>query len=377
MKQYLLPLLLTVSGLAQAQQPFSYTIKGQLGKVSAPAKVYLVRGLTVLDSTAVKNGAFELKGTTGELSTADLILRKSGRLGSLYGPLGDRTRVFLEPGTIAVTSPDSLAHATMKGGPNTTDYLRLGEALKPAIASMQAFGAESMKVPESQRQSPAFKERMQAAFAGLNKQFGDATYAFIKMNPNSWVSLDALQGMQMMDLPQYATVAPLYEALSPELRNSAAGRKYGELVKGLKAVAVGALAPDFSQQTPDGKTVSLRDYRGKYVLVDFWASWCGPCRQENPAVIKAYNEYKGRNFEVLGVSLDEAKNRAKWVKAIADDQLPWAQVSDLKGWENAAARQYQVTGIPQNFLIDPNGKILAINLKGEELRAALAQYVRP
>ena len=372
MKKFLLPLLLTVSGLAQAQQPFSYTIKGRLNTISAPAKVYLVRGFTVLDSAALKNGTFEIKGTIAEPVSAELILCKKGHLNTLYGYL-DRTHFFLEPGTTVVTSPDSLAHATAKAGPATADYLRLQKSLQRVLEREEIFLNELQKVSEQQQQIPSFKAQVENQFESFRKQINALTYAFIKANPGSWASLDALAGMP---LPAYATVGPLYEGLSPQLRNSAVGRAYGELVKGLKTVAVGAQAPEFAQQTPDGKTVSLRDYRGKYVLVDFWANWCGPCRQENPAVIKAYNEYKSRNFEVLSVSLDDEKARAKWVKAIADDQLPWTQVSDLKGWENAAARLYHITGIPQNYLIDPNGKIVASNLKGEGLREALAQYIK-
>ncbi|MBT9393890.1 AhpC/TSA family protein [Hymenobacter sp. NST-14] len=376
MKKLLLPLLLTISSLAQAQQPFSYTVKGKLGTLSAPAKVYLMRGFTVLDSAAVKNGAFEIKGTAAEPVSADLILRGNGRLGDLFGSLGGRTRLFLEPGTVIVSSSDSLAHSIIKGGPVNADFARLNAATQPVIDQIQAFGTGAAKASEQERQDAASRERLQKQFESFNKQMAATTYAFIKANPGSWASLNALMEIQMLDLPAYGTVGPLYEALSPQLRNSSAGRVYGELVKGLKTVAVGAQAPEFAQQTPDGKTVSLRDYRGKYVLVDFWASWCGPCRQENPAVVEAYNEYKGRNFEVLSVSLDDEKGRAKWVKAIAEDKLPWTQVSDLKGWQNAAARLYRITGIPQNYLIDPNGKILASNLKGEGLREALAQYVK-
>ncbi|RPD47606.1 AhpC/TSA family protein [Hymenobacter sediminis] len=376
MKKHLLSLLLVAPWLASAQTAIPFTVKGKLGTLNAPAKVYLLRGMTVTDSTTIKNGAFELKGTTESPVMVELIMRRNGRLGSLYGPPGDRARLYLEPGTTQVSSPDSLAHATVKGGPLNTDFARLNASIAPIMANIQAFGAEMQRATDQQRQDPAFTEKLKSRFEEFNKQIATANYAFIKANPNSLVSLDALVLMRMMDLPQYATVAPLYEALSPALKNTPRGREYGELVKGLKAVAIGAPAPDFTQQTPDGKTVSLRDYRGKYVLVDFWASWCGPCREENPTVAKVYSEYKGRNFEVLGVSLDREKDRAKWVKAIQDDKLTWTQVSDLKGWENAAARSYSVSGIPQNYLIDPTGKIVAANLKGDDLKATLAKYIK-
>jgi peroxiredoxin len=213
-------------------------------------------------------------------------------------------------------------------------------------------------------------------FASLNKEYAQATFAFIKANPTAWVSLESLEQLKMIVPPQYAEVAPLYEAFSSELKNSPPGRFYGDMLKSLKLTAIGAEAPNFTQQTPDGKQVSLADYRGKYVLVDFWASWCGPCRQENPAVIKAYNAYKGRNFDILSVSLDKEDGRDKWLKAIQDDQLTWTQVSDLHGWQNEVAKRYGVQSIPQNFLIDPTGKIVATNLHGAELEAKLAQFIK-
>jgi peroxiredoxin len=376
MRKHLLAALLALPALAQAQTSFPYVIKGKLGNLNAPAKVYLVRGMQIADSASLKNGAFELKGTADAPSTADLVFRRKGRLTTLFGPMGDRARIFLEPGTLAINSPDSLAHATFKGGPAMADYQRLTAAVQPIMNKMQAAGAEAQKATEAERKDPAFRARMQAKFEGFNKEMAQGYYTFIKANPNSWASLDALSGMRGMELPQYATVAPLYNALGANLKSSPQGREYGEMVQGLKEIAVGQPAPAFSQTTPDGKTVSLADYRGKFVLVDFWASWCGPCRAENPAVTKVYNEFKGRNFDILGVSLDDEKGRAKWLKAVADDQLAWTQVSDLKGWENAVAQRYHVRSIPQNFLIDPTGKIVAANLRGEELKTTLAKLIK-
>jgi peroxiredoxin len=275
---------------------------------------------------------------------------------------------------VVVTSTDSLPLAKFTGGPLTRDYLRLDAALQPAIARIKANGAVYQRATEAQRKEPAFMERMQQEYKAINKAMYQQQAAFVKANPASWVSLDALQGMQFMQEPQYANEGALYEALSPELKASRPGRFYGEMMQSLKNVGIGATAPAFTQPTPDGKKVALADYRGRYVLVDFWASWCKPCRAENPAVLKAYNAFKGRNFEVLGVSIDN--NRDKWLKAIADDQLPWAQVSDLQGGDGEAPRLYGVRSIPQNFLLDPQGKILAVNLHGAELEAALARFIK-
>lgn len=195
-----------------------------------------------------------------------------------------------------------------------------------------------------------------------------------KMNPESQAYRFALgaivQTLKNKNHPSYMTYGNLYL------------QKYGaenlpymvELksnIDNAKNFVVGAIAPDFEQNTPDGQPMKLSDLRGNVVLVDFWASWCGPCRRENPHVVKLYDKYKSKGFEVLGVSLDRTKS--KWENAIAKDKLTWKHVSDLKGWKNQVAKQYSVRSIPHTILLDKDGRILARNLRGADLDAKLKE----
>jgi len=171
----------------------------------------------------------------------------------------------------------------------------------------------------------------------------------------------------------YTELEPLYSGLDPKMKDSYFGKKIKVALETAKTTAIGSAAPDFTLNDVNGKPVSLASFKGKYTLVDFWASWCGPCRQENPNVVKAYNTYKAKGFEILGVSLDDKKEN--WEKAIQQDNLGWKHVSDLKGWQSSAAALYDVKGIPMNFLLDKDGKIIAKNLRGEDLVKKLSEVL--
>ncbi|MDF2517231.1 MAG: hypothetical protein K0R59_2527 [Sphingobacterium sp.] len=134
---------------------------------------------------------------------------------------------------------------------------------------------------------------------------------------------------------------------------------------------VGQQAPDLTLNNPEGKAVKISDYLGKHLLLDFWASWCGPCRAENPNLVKAYQKYHDKGFEILGISLDDAARKDAWVEAIKKDNLLWPQVSDLKGWDSLAAKIYGINAIPASFLLDPEGRIIARDLRGDDLHDLL------
>src|SRR5882757_7282729 len=167
--------------------------------------------------------------------------------------------------------------------------------------------------------------------------------------------------------PNPVELDSLYNTLSPALKGTETAANFQKALEPLKHTAPGTMAPDFTQNDANGVPVKLSSFRGKYVLVDFWASWCGPCREENPNVVRVYNKYKDKNFTILGVSLDKAEGRANWLAAIKSDGLNWTQVSDLKFWSNQVAALYYVSSIPANFLIDPSGKIIAKDLRGDDL----------
>ncbi|WP_346319756.1 TlpA disulfide reductase family protein [Chitinophaga sp. YIM B06452] len=372
-KGLLLPALL-LPAFVHAQD--AYTIKGKIGTHSEPVKAYLMYvadGKRVTDSAALNNGEFTFSGTVKSPASATIALS--------YGPGTPRpiaqkssVSVYLEKGEILVQSKDSMHNATVKGGPNNADNAELNTLLKDVNARNGALMAKYYGASPDMQKDSTFMAGLMAE----SKQIEDDREALLKQflakHTKSFVALDVVKQLAG-STPDYATVYPQFTKLSSEVQNSEAGKQYNDYLNKIKAVSIGATAPEFVQNDPEGKPVSLASFRGKYVLIDFWASWCGPCRAENPNVVKAYNNYKDKNFTILGVSLDQSNAKEKWLKAISDDNLTWTHVSDLAFWDNAVAKQYAIRSIPQNFLIDPQGKIIAKNLRGEELDKKLSELI--
>jgi len=214
-----------------------------------------------------------------------------------------------------------------------------------------------------------------AVTAGLHKIEHAFLDSFAHAHPDYVISVEALRQSVLPVPDDIDRTKRIYDGFSDAVKTSEPGKTFGEWLDKRVAVTVGKMAPDFAEPDTSGNIVRLSGYRGKYVLLDFWASWCGPCREENPNVAAAYKKFHKRNFEVLSVSLDRPGNRQQWVNAIQKDGLPWVHVSDLKFWNNEAVRLYAIKSIPQNFLIDPSGKIIAENLRGEALQKTLEKLL--
>jgi len=352
-------------------QTAGYTLNGKVGQLSAPAKAYLMYSNAAgrqTDSTTITNGSFTFSGTIDEPKAAYLIVNKKGT-GLRSNDLG-YINLYLEAGTISVTSPDSINNAKVIAGPINADNDKLNILLAPANEKMMQLNKDYQAASEEQRKSKEFSDNIESRSDLIEKEKKAVYLAFIKANPNSLMSIFALKSYAG-SVPDVAEIDPVYNSLSASVRSSEMGTKYAADIAKMKKTAIGSIAPDFTQADTAGNATSLHDFKGKYVLVDFWASWCGPCRAENPNVVAAFNKYKGKGFTVIGVSLDQAGAKDKWLKAIHDDHLTWTQVSDLKSWKNEVAQLYSVQAIPQNFLVGPDGKIVAKNIRGDELNKTL------
>ncbi|MCY4780896.1 TlpA disulfide reductase family protein [Sphingobacterium sp. UT-1RO-CII-1] len=204
---------------------------------------------------------------------------------------------------------------------------------------------------------------------------GQTKQDFIKQaqeNPSSIETLRVIQRVGGYD-PDYKEMRVLFKGLDKAVRKSAEGKAFDYYLKRLESVAVGKKAPGITQLTPEGDPLSLSDLKGKYVLIDFWASWCPPCRKESPELVATYAQFKDKKFEILGVSFD--KNMEDWVAAIKKDNRNWKHISDLQHWSNGAGIVYGVRAIPQNVLVNPAGKIIARNLHGDQLKQKLSEIL--
>jgi len=377
MKKIFLFIIALLPLVALAQEPQTFEIKSKIGNLNARARAYLIyqEGANrVIDSAQIINGSFSFKGQIMNPTGALLVIDRFGFGLNTLDSTSDNLSFYIDKGEFEINSKDALTKAQITGSKINDDNKRLLARLQPLMEQAQKLKAEQDTASPAQRNTAEFQNAMQAKHKELQSAEKATFKIFILANPDSYLSLLALNSVGGPS-PDPAELEALYNSLSPRLKSTETAKVFKHSLDALKNTSVGVTAPDFTQADVNGVPVSLSSFRGKYVLVDFWASWCPPCRQESPNLVKAYNKYKGKNFTILGVSLDKADGKSAWLNAINNDGLHWTQVSDLKFWNNAVAGLYYITSIPSNFLIDPTGKIIARDLRGNDLEVKLEEVL--
>ncbi len=342
----------------------NFTIKGKVTD-EEEGKLYFMHqstdGNPLVDTVEIKKGEFSFRGFVQEPTPFYLsssLLRNNNKPPVL---------IFIESGDMEMElSVDQMENVKLSNSKSNDAYVEYKIADQVYKNQVDSIYNQAMQ----HKDDPKMQKALEAKMYIVDSMESDLISRFVEEHKNSVVSAYLISG-KFLSRGEFGRARELFDGLDLKVKKSNIGNQVNEVLAKAALTEPGAEAPVFSQQDADGKMVSLRDFRGKYVLVDFWASWCSPCRQENPIVRQIYDKYQKDNFEIIGISLD--KDRSQWLKAIKEDNLQWTQLSDLNGWDNEVSKTYGVQSIPENFLLDPKGRIVAKSLRGEQLDQKLAE----
>lgn len=364
-------------------KPGEVIVRGKIGNLNAPRQLWIYVGDEKWDTLPLKNGEFEYRKKTMLPAYGAIMVKYTPYYPGVKGPgfFSDMSlaSVFFENGTMTVNSPvDTLKTGVqIEGSPLNAKHKEFWSKEGALVRAQKRLAAEFNNASVEQLQSEAYLQEYERKNEVILKRWDSLILAEVKKYPDSYHTVMAFSGYLRQRKPDSAAaiaIADQFGKVYKERARSFVSIQPAEKTVKIPVAPVGSVAPDFVQNNMEGKPVKLSDLRSKYILIDFWASWCGPCRKVNPDLVALYREFKGPKFEILGVSLDQ--DAGKWKAAVEKDQLTWLHVSDLKGWKNEVAQQYDVRAIPQNLLLDPSGKVVARNLTIDELENQLSNLLK-
>lgn len=379
-------LFLTATALLTSCSKDKYTISGTATGFENGKTVILETqdekgmGLIAVDTVKIENGKFEIKGKATEPSFHTL---------QIEGAQG-KIPFILENGDITVVvNKDTIQKSKISGTYNNDEYVKFNEditKIQKPLMDFQTANMQKMQMAQQTKDTATINGLMKE-YTKIQTEIGTTSKSkyvdYANAHPKAFISVLIIEGMSNDPSVDSKKIETMFNNLDEALKNSKHGKAVKTKIGALKLPSVGSAAvpaapvakwrTDFSAPNPQGKTINLKESLGKVTIVDFWASWCGPCRRENPNVVAIYNELHSKGLNIIGVSLDE--DPTKWKEAIAKDKLVWTQVSNLKGWEDPIAKQYKVESIPATFILDQSGNVVAKDLRGDELKAKIIELL--
>lgn len=384
MKKLILSLL-AVTAMVSCNKVGSneFVIEGNGNGLRDGLNVYLQQqdstgAMIQMDTVQIEKGKFKFEGKLVEPALSFIEIDSSNA----------KIPFILEEGKITVEVNKDTIYKSIVGGTYSNDelvkYAKLTEKIQEKVKKFQETNMTRIQTAQMTGDTVTMNA-LTKEYQVFQNEFKDVSLKHVEEHPKSYISLLFIK--QFLNDPSFdlARATKLYENLDPVLKNTREGKNIKKTLDGVKtaekkndnsaaAVEIGTVAPDFSAPNVDGKATSLKSAMGKLTLIDFWASWCGPCRKENPNVVALYKDFHAKGLNIIGVSLDESAD--KWKDAIAKDQLTWTHISNLKGWQDPIAQRYFVDGIPATFLLDEKGVVIAKDLRGDELRAKVASILK-